>query len=888
HDPGITILEQLCYAITDLSYRLDFEMKDLLAPPPGENRKQFFTAGEILTVNPLTINDYRKLLIDIDGVKNAWLEPIQNSEPPIYYDSLRHTLTFQSDDFTQLVNLNGLYRVLIEAEKNVVRKSDESNLSESNESNLSESNESNLSESNESNLSESNESSLSESNESSLSESNESSLLESDESNLSESNESNLSESDESNLSESNESNLSESDESNLSESNESSLSEFDESSLLKKVKSKLNQHRNLCEDFASVEILPPEEITIEAEIEVKEGFNVNELMAQIYFGLDNFISPHLQFFSLKELLDKGKTPEAIFDGFPLGHGFEHGFIDDEQLDNFIKKDKLHTSDLIRIILDIQGIKTVKSITISSDKSSKSESEKWSLALDPDSAPLLKDIDYLIHDIKFYKGQIPCTTDIQKIQDYLESLQQENKISPSTTPIKDIPIPVGKYRELSDYESIQNDFPANYGIGELGLPASASEKRKAQAKQLQAYLMFFDQILANYFAQLEHTKDLFYFPKDDQTYNQTDNKTTYFYQVLDSFPGAADILKTGSNSAEDKWNDIDLERRNRFLDHLMAQYCEKFTDYSLKLYNLILGGNSTLEEELINNKIAFLKNYPQISSGRGKAFNYTDSSWDTDDNDNVSGLKQRICSLLGIPYNRKTLTPSNNSDEIEGFHIVEHILLRPPSSNEPESDPNFLEFGHPISGFQGIQNNKTVTCKSNEHGLSPNDKIQIFNTVNYNGIYFVTNINDEQHTFEIEVETGFIQSESGRWIKVDHLLDPYSFQLSFVFPNWLTRFKKDNFKQLIYNIINAEVPAHITSYCHWFDRAEMKDFETHYQVWLNTIANQDATPNNNIKNIFNNLIKTLEIGTAKITEFNVIGYMIIGETFEVAKDPEVI
>ncbi|NEN96951.1 MAG: hypothetical protein F6K50_15855 [Moorea sp. SIO3I7] len=118
HDPGITILEQLCYAITDLSYRLDFEMKDLLAPAPGEktgeNRKQFFTAREILTVNPLTINDYRKLLIDIDGVKNAWVKPIKNSQPPIYYDSLLHTLTFEASKRTKQVNLNGIYRVLIE------------------------------------------------------------------------------------------------------------------------------------------------------------------------------------------------------------------------------------------------------------------------------------------------------------------------------------------------------------------------------------------------------------------------------------------------------------------------------------------------------------------------------------------------------------------------------------------------------------------------------------------------------------------------------------------------------------------------------------------------------------------------------------------------------
>ena len=37
HDPGITLLEQLCYAITDLGYRANFPMADLLAgsPNPG-------------------------------------------------------------------------------------------------------------------------------------------------------------------------------------------------------------------------------------------------------------------------------------------------------------------------------------------------------------------------------------------------------------------------------------------------------------------------------------------------------------------------------------------------------------------------------------------------------------------------------------------------------------------------------------------------------------------------------------------------------------------------------------------------------------------------------------------------------------------------------------
>jgi hypothetical protein len=76
-DPGITILEALCYAITDLAYRTGFEIKDLLAPEKLTNdtwKEIFYTAKQILHNTALTINDYRKLIIDIKGVRNAWIE----------------------------------------------------------------------------------------------------------------------------------------------------------------------------------------------------------------------------------------------------------------------------------------------------------------------------------------------------------------------------------------------------------------------------------------------------------------------------------------------------------------------------------------------------------------------------------------------------------------------------------------------------------------------------------------------------------------------------------------------------------------------------------------------------------------------------------------------
>ena len=117
-DPGITLLESLCYAITDLGYRLGFAMPDLLAGAPDRRSsgKQFFSAREILTVNPLTVIDYRKLLIDINGVRNAWLEKAANAETPVVYEPASVSLSFPHGaiETGRPHKLNGLYSVLLE------------------------------------------------------------------------------------------------------------------------------------------------------------------------------------------------------------------------------------------------------------------------------------------------------------------------------------------------------------------------------------------------------------------------------------------------------------------------------------------------------------------------------------------------------------------------------------------------------------------------------------------------------------------------------------------------------------------------------------------------------------------------------------------------------
>jgi hypothetical protein len=110
HDPGITILEMLCYALLDLGYRTNLPVEDILTADPSYKGKDnnFFTPARILGNNPLTITDYRKLLVDIEGVRNAWLEPATD----ITNICDINKPTDRCVDF-----LNGLYHVYLDTEK---------------------------------------------------------------------------------------------------------------------------------------------------------------------------------------------------------------------------------------------------------------------------------------------------------------------------------------------------------------------------------------------------------------------------------------------------------------------------------------------------------------------------------------------------------------------------------------------------------------------------------------------------------------------------------------------------------------------------------------------------------------------------------------------------
>ncbi len=76
-DPGVTILEQLCYAQTELGYCAQFSVEDVLTQANGQinYKNQFFEPQKILTSAPITLEDYRKYVVDqVDEANNIYLQ----------------------------------------------------------------------------------------------------------------------------------------------------------------------------------------------------------------------------------------------------------------------------------------------------------------------------------------------------------------------------------------------------------------------------------------------------------------------------------------------------------------------------------------------------------------------------------------------------------------------------------------------------------------------------------------------------------------------------------------------------------------------------------------------------------------------------------------------
>jgi hypothetical protein len=917
HDPGITILEALCYAITELGYRSRFDVKDLVTDDTGHvaGGQTFFTAKQIFTVNPLTINDYRKLLVDIEGVSNAFLlaadtelvngVPTAVNEVLLYADCKADALT-TTPNGTPVV-LSGLYRALLALDS-------DDRFGDLNDGDIMMPNPElpgayvegefffsiELSSWKEADFAFA---------DGAAAEANIQSAV--------------LTKTDggwECELTlhgfpdskrfgvhltkKPASGDVSTSDAQAMFANKAWLAGVFAEyfqkitlaQTIVKRATKILHEHRNLCEDFISITTVDNEQIAFCFDVDAKPEADIEKTQAEIFYAIENYLNPPIAFYTLKELLQKGLTVDDIFNG-PVLH---HGFVDAAQFETTNLRTVIYASDIINLLMDIEGVVAVRHFMMTKyDKAGKPVpgyiSQPWCMHITPLHKPVLHTGR---SKILLFKSGFPFIPRYDEVKDtirLLHTIRSKGKLSRLQD---DIPVPKGVKRDTESHWPVQYDLPITYGVGVAGLPEGVTPQRRAQQRQLKAYLLFYEQLLADFFSQLSNARELF----------STNALThTYYAQFLSGIKDTEDVyspalatallrdaINTPDSTAADKnaWQklyetkEVFQDRRNRFLDHLLGRFAESFNDYALMMYriNYDEGTEEKLGfDELTAAKTSTLKQYDDISANRGKAFNYfpqteqtvggvtqflpdTSKYWDTD---NVSGLEKRICALTGIKDSSRRFL----------YCIREIEIICTEKEIEVEGDKK-LKCVHSftVTSLNGIELvSKEYDTKAEAEAARDEAIAKGADPANYSVLAdggfkltfadLLTGTNEFETEQEAKKAIGEIAEEFARECNdpkglhlIEHILlrprtaafdlmpvclhncdcpceaDPYSFRASVILPYWPGHFDHPAFRQYFENKIREEAPAHLMLKICWLNNDLLRKFELRYKRWIETLA----------------------------------------------------
>ncbi|ETX04010.1 MAG: hypothetical protein ETSY2_31285 [Candidatus Entotheonella gemina] len=424
-----------------------------------------------------------------------------------------------------------------------------------------------------------------------------------------------------------------------------------------------LETWRNLCEAPIPISVARVQEIAIRAHIEVTSSHDLEHMLADIFLAIDHMLSPPLRFYSLAELRDRGKDTEHLFNG-PL---LQHGFLDEAEVGGPANPSEIYLSDILRLIMlrrspagtDLitqenptgRDIVAVTNLTVSNYVNNRP------ITVDAKDCLHLVEVERYRPRLSLAKSRIilvrngaEVNYDTSRVANLFPEMQEQARtITLPQNPSPIWPVPRGEALPVEDYYPIQNDLPPLYGVGETGLAPSASRERRATALQLQGYLLLFEQFLADITAQLGHINRFFTANPEAQA--------TYFtralldlpevHKLLRSFPSGGDwqafvsdpqnpyrrALQEGVES-----RDHFLDRRNRMLDHLLARQGEETVAWAQELHRwaqtqLAEANLQAMElpagmearrraanAHLIRSKAAFLLDAPELNANRMQAF----------------------------------------------------------------------------------------------------------------------------------------------------------------------------------------------------------------------------------------------------------------------------
>lgn len=471
-----------------------------------------------------------------------------------------------------------------------------------------------------------------------------------------------------------------------------------------------LNQHRNLTTFFHYPLPLSIKNVMLCGTIEIETATEVTSVLNALNVAARELIFPPVTITPKKEA-EAIEGEDELYDGPFL----KEGFVLDENLAD--KLNAVSSYQLIRAIANVEGISQIVSL-------------KFGRLTEQRQTATCGETELLYMDwlTSFINGDLIFVSNGQTVSLPVDFVYNN---TPADLTLQYAPIEKtskarfsGTFRDVNNYYSIQNTFPAVYGIGEANAGVKKTTLEQAQTNQLIGYLSLFDQVLANQFTQLANIDQLFSFknagianPSAYDVYKAKQNKLaipvseypvpfqvfspTYFYQTLYDTPNIRPVLKgyetfdystelqTKDQQQETSWkkykndpynayqkgllnliaNDtVNWERRKALLDHLLARHGESPARLSTYLKYAQFTGNLKQDELIF--KSLFLQNLGQLSYHQAQSYDlYTSAKIMASPDNGLIPLSNRATTN----WSTDAIFNSDRVDEAEKVHSTDFI-----------------------------------------------------------------------------------------------------------------------------------------------------------------------------------------------------------------------
>ena len=460
-------------------------------------------------------------------------------------------------------------------------------------------------------------------------------------------------------------------------------------------IKTIFHENRNLGEMLGSLDFIDRKELELDGEILLNDDAEPSEVLAEIYFECAKYFTPGIQYHDLRNLISEGKDWPDILEG-PL---LENGIIKNGTLNPL--RDTYYVSGIHSVIRKISGVKAIKKLIVSNDGKAYSEEIKSS---DPLKSFTIK-IPAKKENVLLVLQKNDRETDFNfdtatKYYKKLIAIQfgQHNRLQNLVNYFK---TPEGKYQSFKDYFSIQNDFPEFYGINAKGVPDFFSDERKAKARQLKAYLLIYDLLMANTAMDLEQLPELL---------NISGRVPETIFPDLSGSVPLWEQLILPSREPSKAPDPFVVKAKHSIFDMLDSLYGEKsylpfldeFDDYS---------SAATRQYKLLGQRANFISQLPEIIPQRAKAIDLL-----KDDQNNIPGLKKWFAAIFGLPV----------AAELPVTNIFSKYSLRLLSDDEFYSNRGIMNIDFVVSKLKENFKGETVYDVPEETVDDPEENYQEF------------------------------------------------------------------------------------------------------------------------------------------------------------------